>query len=763
MIPAMGNHPATRLRTLGKVHHYILYGLLLAGVFVAGVVITSRPKAVPTIPPATRAATLPTTAPATKPAAVVRTFVDVVRANYPKFPATQPLDWPTTLEEAARVVINDPVYVERPSLRGDLWITRPDAPQDISEVLKAAFDDQVHVLRDAVVFSHWTADDTGKLHPNIVVRKVDGSYSLLNETDGRELSKADYEWDRARGVGEIVAVPVGAGVSVIPLRANAEPATLHFYATGEVPANASSPEILEDAGGGLLAWMPWENGKTGSRGAARYLDGKWTKLDSSSNWPAKIAQLVPLKDGGVVQLVASDDGSLKVALAMLGPAQKLPQQATVLIDENEIEKLIDQLSAPEQTTRDAAFAELSRFGAASYAILEKLLPAQSPAAQVRIKALLKSNLTPTLGGMTPLPGPIQTVARNADGTAVFYLDAGVTLPGPQGEPQPTAPAWLALRPGRAAKLLSDFFTQDMQPGKQSIVACGDEWIISDDAQGPRRFMENHYQPMLKKKEKQFSRFIGFDRKGRWIFKPEKSDTPTLIIDPTLPDLRPRLPVWIYPVKDGKVGWTRENWPVIDKGGAWVLIDKGWRPLDEKKEKMITEVSQSPEAPAGSEIPSTNPTTAPTTLASSITQPATTQPLSPPILTDADGTKYYDGLETIRVVTKDGKTQTWPLPATANGSGDVWFFHAGEDRFFLFNEPGRVLRLKRTAAGPEPFVLEATFAKNIPSSDVAARIWLDPAGRIVIAHDGDTLTILFPSGQVPPEMAKLMPNLGEDEE
>src|SRR5947208_1763993 len=84
--------------------------------------------------------------------------------------------------------------------------------------------------------------------------------------------------------------------------------------------------------------------------------------------------------------------------------------------------------------------------------------------------------------------------------------------------------------------------------------------------------------------RQFTRFIGFDRRGRWIFKPQSTATSTLVIDPTLPDVRPRLPVWVYPVKDGKVGWTAQHWPVIDRGGAWVLIDKGWRPLDKATEK-----------------------------------------------------------------------------------------------------------------------------------------------------------------------------------
>src|SRR5207248_11280811 len=99
------------------------------------------------------------------------------------------------------------------------------------------------------------------------------------------------------------------------------------------------------------------------------------------------------------------------------------QTPAATVDTKEIEDLVDQLSAPDQPTRDKAFAELSRFGAGAFAILEKLLPAQSPAAQVRIKALLKSNLSPTLGGMTPLPGPVQTLARNDDGGVGFLFDA----------------------------------------------------------------------------------------------------------------------------------------------------------------------------------------------------------------------------------------------------------------------------------------------------------------------------------------------------
>jgi hypothetical protein len=118
---------AIQSRCQGKVRHYILTGLLLATAFVAGVAITRRPKAGPAIL-TTHPANDPTTAPATKPVAEIRSYLDVVRATYPSFPATQPLDWPTNLDEAARIVIANPLYVERPGPRGDLWITSRDAP-----------------------------------------------------------------------------------------------------------------------------------------------------------------------------------------------------------------------------------------------------------------------------------------------------------------------------------------------------------------------------------------------------------------------------------------------------------------------------------------------------------------------------------------------------------------------------------------------------------------------------------------------------------
>ena len=154
-----------------------------------------------------------------------------------------------------------------------------------------------------------------------------------------------------------------------------------------------------------------------------------------------------------------------------------------------------------------------------------------------------------------------------------------------------------------------------------------------------------------------------------------------------------------------------------------------------------------------------PATAPTTTVAT-TSPATTQESADLILADKDGTRYYDGSTTIRVQSPDGSQVTWNLPSSACGTGDVWFFHCGDDRFFLFNQAGRVLRLRRTPNGPDAFALEATFTHNIPNVDGSNtwidRIWLDPAGRLVMSVSGKTLAILFPTGRVPPEIQQMMP-------
>jgi hypothetical protein len=244
-----------------------------------------------------------------------------------------------------------------------------------------------------------------------------------------------------------------------------------------------------------------------------------------------------------------------------------------------------------------------------------------------------------------------------------------------------------------------------------------------------------------------------------------------------------------------VGWTRENYPAMKSGGAWALYEHGWRPLDPKTDQFHTGLSdeelkeaermielrrrQQPQPgppPAAQQVrpkfvralpattrastqpaaPSLPPTivasTIPTTLSTTV---ASTQPLEPPILTDADGRKYFDGKQFLRIIDRDGKEIIWQLPPNAVGTGDVTLIRTEDGLLFLFNQPGRVIRIKPTPAGPEPFFVEAVFTEKIPTPEKIQRIWLDPAGRIVMAYDKHNLAIMFPQGRIPHDIAVLM--------
>src|SRR5580765_185654 len=131
----------------------LLVGLALIG---GGLLIARRQgaggtkvSAAPTSAPAAAPSTAPATAPATVPIKPVE-YMDVVRLNYPDFPTTQPLIVPAAMQEAARLVINDPIYLDAV---GELWITRADAESN-STVLKEAPHQSTHVTREQVAFVH---------------------------------------------------------------------------------------------------------------------------------------------------------------------------------------------------------------------------------------------------------------------------------------------------------------------------------------------------------------------------------------------------------------------------------------------------------------------------------------------------------------------------------------------------------------------------------------------------------------------------------
>ena len=253
----------------------------------------------------------------------------------------------------------------------------------------------------------------------------------------------------------------------------------------------------------------------------------------------------------------------------------------------------------------------------------------------------------------------------------------------------------------------------------------------------------------------------------------------MILDPTLPDLTPKLPVWLMAIDGGATGWTAGGWPAIKRGGAWALNATGWRPLDDHKESMITKMPRPAVpaiAPIDPRIHRTTTTISPTTSASSATAstastaptsspssassalaPAT-QPTAPPILVDRDGRRWFDGRQSLHVVEPGGKTIDWPLPPTAAGDDafEPVLLRTTGGLLFLFNQPGRVVRIKPTPDAPEPFAVEAVFTHRIPSSDAIRRIWLDPAGRIVIAYEANRLAILFPTGRIPRVIETMIP-------
>jgi hypothetical protein len=92
----------------------------------------------------------------------------------------------------------------------------------------------------------------------------------------------------------------------------------------------------------------------------------------------------------------------------------------------------------------------------------------------------------------------------------------------------------------------------------------------------------------------------------------------------------------------------------------------------------------------------------------------------------------------------------------------WLVMDHDGRLFLFNEPGRLLRIRPTPGAVEPFKVESTFAHRIPNGE-PSRLWVDPAGRIIIAHDGNQLAICFPAGTIPAAIADKMPADARDDE
>jgi len=653
--------------------------------------------------PATQPATQPATSPATAPVPPATTWIEVVRRNDGSIATTQPLKYPVDLRDAARLIIRDPVYL---CPRGDLWITRDDAaPTPV--VLKAANNEQVHVVRDRVMFVHW-ATAGGAMAPTLIIQ--DGRKLLRVDFNGRKPLSFDraFDWSRAFSWFGRIAVPSNQGASII------DPGKLteHFVAISDETIKAPV-RILLDARG-VLAWRV-------DGPAARFVDDQWSALTPDNGWPTRIVELMPLLDGSVVQLIRSDQSPDQEAVEL----RSVSLEAAVAIDEHAVVKLIAQLSDDEDTKRDNASAELARYGPAVWSILDRERAKQPLEGQGRIEELLATKIKPRLGRLTPTSDDLQPACYLRDGGVVLYSNAGVEMPRGNGETRLTAPAWIAVRPGRSVQLLAPALTDDAMLGKVRFDAWGEEWIITDEIAGPRRFMGNHVAPLVAEPLRRFNKFFGIDSRGRWILIDDAANE-ALIIDPFIADETPRLPVWTITVEGGSIGWNDQNWPVQKLGGAWALVEDRWQTMKDDE-------------PIRTFAPRDTPTTA---------------PADTPLLEEPDGTKWFDGQTHLRVI-RGGEKIEFELPPEALGSMPATLIRTA-DRLFLFNAPGRVLRFRETPSSDPPLKLEGVFTQDIPNTDEPTRIWLDPAARLVIAHGGNKLAVLFPEGRVPPAIAKMMP-------
>ncbi len=718
---------------------------------------------VPSPTAATQPATKPFTRPATRKVAAATkpslTFLDVVRQAMPAMSTTRPLTIPLDLRDGAHIVLNDPVYLDRD--RGELWITRSDA-DPTPEALKKAGEESLHLTREQVAFVHWTIDDNRQAAPQLICGR-DGSYELMDAKGRRPIGKADhYQWSNARtwpGTGQII-VPTDNGLSI-------------FEIGDEIKEIASPPIIEGDAKHGrvewlydkrgVLAWVPPDHLLSGSNGAVRFVEGKWQRLGEAEDFPANILHLIPMEDGSILQITGGADAAVAFHVASLDP---------VSVDEEKINTLVDQLSADNQEDRDKAYQELTRYGPGSWPVIRKAMKDQVAETKLRLEKLLESQVSPSLGEMTLVDGKMRLVGRYPDRGVLFYAAKGVSVPrGPDRTPQVVFPAWIWIHPGEPIQLVDERKMEGIDEANDFPFYYRDEWVVVKAERGPSLLMGPTLTALLHKSELDFCTPIGSDRHGRWIFKKASPSAwataeggETLILDPTLPDTVPRLPVYTIHDAQGVTGWNKGGWPVRKAGGAWSLEADRWRAMA-ADEAVFTKPDEIP--------PTSQPVIAATKPATRVaTTTAATNPTTQAIAvvdhgrllhTDPAGRRYYDGNKSLIVADAKNGEITWPLPEAAQGTMPPTLIRTRENILFLFNAAGRVLRIKPTEGVGEPFELEATFTTKIPDLQSTRRIWLDPAGRINIAYGQSDLAILFPEGVIPKPIKLLMPGAEQDEE
>jgi hypothetical protein len=782
---------------------------LLVGAAAAIVLVSSLEKPPQSVAVATRPAPLPQTLasaasqPASQPAGI-RTYGQVLHADLKNYPDTQPWAWNVEMNDAAHVVLNEPVYV---CPRGDLWITRADA-DPLLKVLARAADETEHVVDQTPRYIVWTVSGKHQWQASAVCGD-DEHLELVSPTDRKPIPwHRNYRWlgamNWADGDATRLIVPTDRGISIITIDstltesyceltdapAASAPATIasnEIATTSSSTTNASTiastvagipippPQVLFDTRG-LLAWIPSDGDFRGPSHVARFVDGKWTTLDSV-NWPDGIIHLVPMLDGSVLQIRHGiDPGSVTLSTVLLESAP---------IDQKEVIAMANQLGDEDPDNRIAAFERLTQFGPGINSILEKIEPTADVEAKSRIHALIESGIASRLGGMTINDNLLTVYARVADGGVVFFAPHGVSIPQDQQDPKIVSPDYLVVRPGRAVRELPAAIIEQLD-GTKTLAAIKDEWILTGQNSGPRRYLSpNQFYQLLRPSETKFSSVFAIDGRGRWLLRGQGNATtqPTLIIDPTIPDPTIRLAIWMIDTGQD-VGWNKTGWPVLLRGAThWVVNNRDWEVMDEKTDEMLEKLPATvPSIPANAipasmpsataAIPASMPTSMPTavtlsppsSLATSLPtsmpgELATTLPdAGPLLLTDAAGNRYYDGESTLTVIDAAGNPRAWTLPDECAGDREqpAWLAPDRNGHLYLFNTAGKIIRLRPTPGEAQPFVVESIFTKDIPNFREIRRIWLDPGGRIDVGYEQWRLAIIFPTGQISPEIVDRVP-------
>jgi hypothetical protein len=729
----------------------LLVALVLAGLLAGGLYLQRRltPKPMVYHPASKPAATAPAIEPAA-PQPAPRTYMDVILKQDPDFPTTQPVP-PVEISSAGHILLQDPTYLDP---MGNLWITRPDA-EATETVLKKAAKQQANITREDVNFVHWQRDEAGNWVPALVVPNARGNgFEILTQHARKTIGEGKaYDWARAVSLGkDRIAVPTDTGMSlfVVPLDL--------LNSKSVVPEYPSPPLAKTGDGHGPvqfaffndfpIIWFPPQGKYPGSSGGYRAIENAWFKLSPEEGWPVGIMQLIPLYDG-VVQLIADGPDTVKLAMVSLNSKPE---------DEDKIIRLIVNLSDPDPKKRTQANDELLKFGPALWPIAERMLDASPPETRARLKDLLRNKISPLLGGMNIIGSKLKLVTRYPFGGALFYCERGVSIPRGEESPDVVVPAWLSIVPGDRVRLVPREIVRDLSPDKQILVPIDNgRWLVYDDVEGFRYLLEGvGPMPLLRPDEKKYDHYLGIDAQGRFLFRSSSSPTPTLVLDPTLPNSNSRLPVWriSYP----EVGWDNENYPAMLDGAQRLRFKAaGWEAIEpEKGGKFFNKPEDLPAWP-----PLTLPTTQPGATRPS-TQPDWPAAGEKPLLVDAERNYYFDGKESLRVIRKNGSRVVWPLPPTATGEHRPWLVQTSDHRLFLYNEPGRMLKIRPTPKSEEPFKLEATFTRRIPNTDQVLRMWVDPLGRICMAYDGKWIAIMFPKGYVPPETRDIIPGPELDE-